>query len=101
MPTLYMRAATHVVNRNPPTISIIESINCHAGTPKGIRIIIAIGDVNGIMDNQKDNWLSGLFTIKFMDRMNVKTNGNVMGSMNCCVSVSLSTAEPTAANTAL
>ena len=101
MPTLYMRDATHVVSRKPATRKKADKASCHPGTPKGIRIIIAMGDVNGIIDSHTDNELSGLWITKFMEMMRVKTSGSVMGSMNCCVSVSLSTAEPTEANTAL
>ena len=96
-----MRAATQVVNKNPQTINSMESTNCHVGTPKGIRIIMAIGDVNGIMDNQMDSELSGLLIMKLCARAKVNISGRVMGIINCCVSVSLSTAEPTAANMAL
>ena len=93
-----MREATHVVNTNPVTNKAIDNANCQAGTPNGMRIIIAIGEVKGIMDSQKAIELSGFFTITFIPIKNVKIRGSVMGSINCWVSVSLSTADPTAAN---
>ena len=101
MPTLYILEATQVVKRKPSTKNKADNANCHAGTPKGIRIIIAIGEVNGIIDSHTDNELSGLLITKFIEITKVKISGRVMGSMNCCVSVSLSTADPTSANTAL
>ncbi len=96
-----MRAATQVVNRKPMIMEPIEAAICQAGTPNGIRIIMAIGEVNGMMDNTTASVLSGLLIITVCDSMKVNTSGRVTGSMNCCVSVSLSTAEPTAANKAL
>src|SRR5687767_9284269 len=102
MPTRYMRPATHVVNRKPSTISAIDVASCQAGTPpNGMRIIMAMGDVNGISDSHTDSGLSGLLIMTDSAMANVKMSGNVTGIMNCWVSVSLSTAEPTAANSAL
>ena len=96
-----MRDATHVVNRNPNTINTIDAAICGQGTPNGILIIMAIGEVKGIIDSHIDKVLSGLLTITDCDSMIVKMSGMVTGSINCCVSVSLSTADPTAANNAL
>ena len=96
-----MREASQVVNKNPMIINSIDKASCHAGTPKGILTIMAIGDVNGIMDNHTDMELSGLLIMKFCETIKVNINGRVIGSINCCVSVSLSTAEPTVAKMAL
>lgn len=96
-----MREATQVVNTNPAINNIADKASCQPGTPKGMRIIIAIGEVKGITESQKDRLLSGLFTTTFIPKIKVKIKGKVMGSINCCVSVSLSTAEPTAAKSAL
>ena len=62
-----MRDATQVVNMKPPIRSATERPNSHIGTPNGNLTIIAIGDVKGIMLNQNDKELSGLFTMKLKD----------------------------------
>ena len=41
----------------------MDNPTCQYGTPNGTLIIIAIGDVNGIIDNQRLNPLSGLLII--------------------------------------
>ena len=96
-----MRDATHVVNKNPPIINAPDRNNCQSGTPNGTRTIIATGAVNGIIDSQKAKELSGLLIKNANDNIYVNSRGKVIGNINCCVSVSLSTAEPTAANKAL
>ena len=55
------------------------------------------GEVRGIMENQKATGPSGFVTTApdiAMDNI----SGILTGSINCCVSVSESTADPTAAN---
>ncbi len=42
---------------------LIESHICHIGTPNGMRIIIVIGDVKGIIDIHNARELSGWFII--------------------------------------
>ena len=69
------------------------------GTPKGMRIIMMMGDVSGMMENQNaiapcGSWIT--YWAITIDNI----SGTVNGSMNCCVSASLSTAEPTAAKSA-
>ncbi len=48
-----MRAANQVVKIKPATSSSIERPNCHqgtvAGTPNGMRAIITIGELKGMM----------------------------------------------------
>ncbi|MNE59648.1 hypothetical protein D3C80_1547580 [compost metagenome] len=66
-----------------------------------MRTIITTGEKKGIIDIQNDIGLSGLFTTKLIEKMKAKTSGKVTGIINCCVSVSLSTAEPIAAKMAL
>ena len=39
----------------------MDSANCQNGTPKGIRTIIATGEVNGMIENQNESELSGKF----------------------------------------
>ena len=72
---------------------------CSMGTPKGIRAIITTGDVNGIMLNQTATGPSGLM-IEILATISARKSGKVTGNMNCCVSDSLSTAEPIAAKRA-
>lgn len=72
---------------------------CQYGTPYGILNIIAIGDVNGIIESQMLRLLFGAFAIVVANIID-KINGAEIGSVNCCESVSLSQAEPVAANIA-
>ena len=81
---------------NPATIRIIETAICQDGTPKGIRATITIGEVRGIIEHQKERELSG-FCIVPMATISARIIGIVTGSINCWVSVSLSTADPIAA----
>ena len=73
-----------------------DNINSHGATPKGNLAIITIGDVKGIIENQNARGAPGACTALDITRI-PKIIGIVMGSINCCVSVSLSTADPTAA----
>jgi hypothetical protein len=79
------------------SIRNIERKICQYGTPNGILAIITMGDVRGIIENQKEIELSG-FCIVPIATKSPRMIGIVTGSINCCVSVSLSTAEPIAAN---
>jgi hypothetical protein len=76
-----------------------ERANCHAGTPKGKRVSMIMGEVNGIIENQNANGPSGDF-IPLIITIMARIRGRVIGSVSCWVSVTLSTAEPTAANMA-
>ena len=96
-----MRPATHTVTKKPIINKNIDNANCQSGTPDCMRIIIAMGDVKGMIDNQTDSVLSGLLIITDCASIKVNMSGSVTGNINCWVSVSLSTAEPTAANKAL
>ena len=64
------------------------------GTPKGIRNIIAIGDVNGITESHVARAPDGSFINEGVS-INVSISGNVRGNVNCWESVSLSTIDPT------
>ena len=77
----------------------IDDNNCTNGTPEGNRMSIATGDVNGIMDIQNANGPLGS-SVMGTNNMIVNINGIVTGNVNCCESVSLSTADPTAAKRA-
>ena len=84
---------------NEMTSNAAERASSHVGTPYGKRVIIMMGEVKGIMENQKVSDPSGDFsplTITTMARM----RGMVTGRISYWVSASLSTAEPTAANMA-
>ena len=96
IPVRYILAAIHTKARKVTTIRAIETASCQAGTPKGILAIITIGEVSGIIEHQKERELSG-FCIVPMATMSARIIGIVTGSMNCWVSVSLSTADPIAA----
>src|SRR5437868_201878 len=95
-----MRPAIQVVARNPNINNPIDKASSHEGTPKGKRTIITMGEVNGTTENQKAIGLLGSW-ITLCATTNDNIKGIVMGIMNCCVSASLSTAAPTAANNAL
>lgn len=77
------------------SISITERPNSQIGTPNGMRIIMIIGDVKGIIDSQKAiepagfSITTGIATIAIII-------GMVAGSINCCPSVSVSISEPIA-----
>jgi hypothetical protein len=74
-------AAIHVINTNVSINNIIEIPNCIYGTPNGILIIMAIGEVNGIIDNHNVKPLSG-FSIIAGEHIIAKINGMVNIVMN-------------------
>ena len=74
----------------------IDKAISHAGTPYGILAIIATGEVKGIIDSQNPKGPSGLFIKEKLPYI-PKVKGKMANNVNCCVSVSLSTAEPMAA----
>ena len=92
-----MRPANHVEAINVLTNIVIESNNSQLATPKGSLTIIMTGEVKGIILIQNARTPSGLSIIGCIS---IKDNirGIVIGSINCCVSASASTADPTAAN---
>ena len=96
MPRLYIRPATHVLNGTDIASRPTETAACHNGMPKGILIIIAMGDVKGIIDIHTDSDPDGSFSMAGIIIM-VSRSGMVTGSENCCALVSLSTKAPIAA----
>ena len=66
---------------------------------KGTLAIITMGEVRGIIENQKAILPSGL-SKALIKTMMAAISGKLTGNINCCVSDSLSTAEPMAANMA-
>ena len=93
---LYILAAIHVHSGNVTTIRAIDNHICHSGTPKGMRNIMATGDVNGISDNATLNPPDGESTMVGISS-NTSNKGTVNGNENNCVSVSLSLMAPAAA----
>ena len=75
---------------------LIDKIISQLSIPNGRRTIITTGDVKGIMLIQKANDPDGL-SITGSIRINDKISGIVTGKINCWVSASESTADPTAA----
>ena len=72
----------NVVKMKPSINNIIDIINCQLSTPKGSLAIIIIGEVKGIIDNQKASIPSGLSITGWIS-INEKINGIVIGNMNC------------------
>ena len=83
----------------PPMSKLTDKANSQTGTPKGRRTIITMGEVKGMMLNQNAIAPSGS-SITLVVATIPKIKGIVTGSINCWVSVSLSTAEPIAAKRA-
>src|SRR5690606_7070261 len=97
MPTRYILAANQTVTIKVPNSKTSERICCHQGTPKGMRISITTGEVKGINENTVETVpLGSSITVKIPTYTAI-INGINIGSKNCCVSVSLSTAAPMAA----
>ncbi len=65
-----------------PRASPMESTSSHAGTPEGSRIIIAMGEVSGIMESQKAKVPSG-FVEMLGKKMMANNKGRVMGIVYC------------------
>ena len=84
---------------NEATKIIPERASSQPGTPNGTLAIIIMGDVNGIIENQNESDEFGSWNVDIIIIM-ANISGMVTGSINCCDSVSLSTAGPKAANMA-
>ena len=96
MPTRNIFAASHVVSVNVRYSTVSEVIISHVGMPKGMRAIITIGEVNGIIEHHTARGeLGSLNTdiITIIDTM----MGIMMMVLYCCPSCTESTAEPAAA----
>ena len=89
MPVLYILPASHVVSMKPPIRLSMEVANCQLGTvpgtPNGIRPIMMMGDVNGMMLVHTAKLLPGLLNTLF-NITKEKIIGMVMGSMSACAS---------------
>ena len=97
IPTRYIRAAINVVRIKPPTNKVIEMAICHHGGLNGKSALITTGEVSGITEPQKPNWLSGLLITLMAMKMEIII-GTVMGTIKDCWSPSSPIAAPTAAN---
>ena len=95
----YTLLANHVKMMKVMKSNATDTAICQIGTPNGILSIIPTGDVNGIIDIQSANELSGAAAMTEEHIIGI-TKSNEIGVANCCVSVSLSTAAPMAANIA-
>lgn len=76
-----MRAAIHVIMKNEMKSTMIETITCHVGMPKGMRAIITMGEVKGIMEHQKTRPELGSF-IMFIITIMAKMTGIIMMLLN-------------------
>ena len=81
IPVRYILPASQVVKINPATNSTIEVSNWYQGTPLGMRPIITMGEVNGIMLAQTITELSGVLRL-LVKMMNAKMMGMVMGNIS-------------------
>ena len=79
-----------MVNIKPAIRDAIDKPNCHhgtvLGTPKGIRAIITIGELNGIMLAQTAKELLGLAIAGVINAME-KIISMVIGKLNDCASL--------------
>lgn len=82
-------------------IKMIASDICQNGTSvMAIRVIIKMGEKNGMIELTTERTLSGLLHVWNMMKYAINI-GAPTGNMSCCVSVSESAAEPMAANSEL
>lgn len=99
IPTRYILPAAHAMMMNVPMSSPNERSISQAGMSYGMRAIITMGDVSGIIENQNAiSDVGSLMTDNITNRLRMM--GIVIGVCNCCASCGVSTAEPTAANNA-
>ncbi len=97
MPTRYTLAAIQTIPKKLTNNKLSEINICHQGTPNGILINITIGEVNGINEKMVATVPCGSLITVAKPMYTPNINGSIIGSINCCVSVSLSTAAPIAA----
>ena len=99
IPVRYILLANHVNSTNVAYSITTDTAICQIGTPNGILSIMPTGEVKGIIDIHRANELSGAAAM--MDELTIGIiKSKEIGVTNCWVSVSLSTAAPTAANIA-
>lgn len=89
MPVRYIRAANQVVNMKPAISRTMERPNCHqgtvTGTPNGIRAIITMGELKGMMLAHTASELPGLEMAGVISAME-KMTSMVMGKLSDCAS---------------
>lgn len=74
-----------------------DNATSQKGMPDGSLTIITMGEVKGIMEHQNANGPSGNWAL-YIPALRANSMIIVIGTINCCVSDSLSTAAPMAAN---
>ena len=86
----YILAANQVVNINPAISNAIDKPSCHhgtvLGTPKGMRAIITMGELNGIILAQTARLLPGLDIAGVINAIE-KMMSMVMGKLSDCASL--------------
>ena len=99
IPTRYILPANHTTTANVAMSIPSDRAISHVGMSYGMRAIITIGDVSGIIENQNaSSDVGSLMTESITNRLRMM--GMVTGVCNCCASCGLSTDEPMAANRA-
>ena len=96
MPTRKILDASHVVAINAAYSNTRDRIISHVGIPNGMRAIITIGDVRGMMDAQKAIGALGSLNTDII-MMSESMIGSIITVLNCWPSMTESTAEPEAA----
>jgi hypothetical protein len=101
IPVLYIFPLSHTEKIKPPISRTMERVNCQygtvPGTPNGIRAIIMIGELKGIMLPQTAIGPVGSFMATGIIAIEKITN-SVIGKLNDCASrISSLTALPIAA----
>ena len=85
-----MRAANQVVNIKPAISNTIDKPSCHKGTvlgtPKGMRAIITMGELNGIMLVHTARLLVGLAIAGVINAIE-KMISMVIGKLSDCASL--------------
>ena len=99
IPERYKRADNKINIKQVAKSIPADNATCQYATPNGKRAIIAIGEVNGIIESHTANDPLGFEMING-SRIIGKNNGSVTGIINCCVSVSWSDIAPMPAKSA-
>ena len=90
IPVRYILAANQVVNMNPAINKTMERPNCHqgtvTGTPNGIRAIITMGELKGMMLAHTASELPGFEMAGVINAMENITS-MVMGKLSDCASL--------------
>lgn len=96
IPTRYILADSHIIPKNDTYRSTTESSDCHTGMPNGMRAIITMGEVKGMIEVHKASPELGSCTT-LIDMIRARMMGTIATVCSCEASCMLSTAEPMAA----